>query len=255
MRRQGIHFKEVFFARRVRDSVGSNYFTYNAKKKICNLKDEVKYYLKIGGIVFAEKKKVKGKKICSCAERFKQLNTFGSFVFYCQSDTKLRTITYCRRNSLPGKKLVSGIGVLSSVIPRSDEKSETMITGIKINSDSQSYDRSWMRFDGQKVFFELAENFDYNQYIGVSELNPNRKSFVGIYITENTSLLMVDETKEHLFDNLIIGRAYTLFQEEAFIICEETNFLFKFYDVEESESLTQNQKCIPNRSLCFRPEI
>jgi hypothetical protein len=247
MRRQGIHFKEVFFARRVRDSVDGNYFTYNVKKKICNPKDEVKYYLKIGGIVFAEKKKVKGKKICSCAERFKDFNTFGSFVFYCENDTKLRTITYCRRNGLPEKKLVSGIGVLNSVIPRSDGKSETMITGIKINSDSESYDRSWTRFDGllagkeHKGFFELVENFDYNQYIGVSELNPNRKSFVGIYITENTSLLMVDETKEHLFNDLIRGRVYTLFQEGALIICEETDFLFKFYDVEESESLTQNQ--------------
>ncbi len=50
MRRQGIHFKEVFFARRVRDSVDGNYFTYNVKKKICNPKDEVRYYLKIGGI-------------------------------------------------------------------------------------------------------------------------------------------------------------------------------------------------------------
>ncbi len=52
---------------------------------------------------------------------------------------------------------------------------------------------------------------------------------------------MVDETKEHLFNDLIRGRVYTLFQEGALIICEETNFLFKFYDVEEGESLTQNQ--------------
>jgi hypothetical protein len=234
--------KQVFYAKRVRDTVDGNYFVISRKPVICNGSDLQKFCLKIGGLIYARKKKIPGKRISSCAERFKELDTFGSYVYYCSTDLKLRCVTYVRKTGFPDNKVVSGIGVLNNVIPRFDGRNQNLITIMRIDT-YMTADRRWTKFDGKANdgnlgYHELNVDFDFGPVIGI--LNLFRRRYFGIYVTENTSLLMIDETRHNVFNDLIRNRVYTLFQSGAFIFVELSMY-YKFYYLEESESFEPYQ--------------
>jgi hypothetical protein len=234
--------KQVFYAKRVEDTVDGNYFVISRKPIICNGSDRKKFSLKIGGLIYARKKKIPGKRISSCAERFKELDTFGSYVYYCSTDLKLRCVTYVRKSGFPDKKVVSGIGVLNNVIPRYDGTNQKLITIMKIDMNMTA-DRRWTKFDGKTNGENLGYhelNVDFNFGPVIEELDRIQKRYFGIYVTENTSLLMIDETRHNVFNDLIRNRVYTLFQSGAFIFIELYMY-YKFYYLEESQSFEPDQ--------------
>lgn len=97
MREKGIDYKEVHYLVRVRDSVEGSHFLLTHKRTVCNPKGRVKFYLKVGGIAFMQSKKVEGRKKSMIAANVKVSLYFGSYLLYTARDSKLRTITYCRK--------------------------------------------------------------------------------------------------------------------------------------------------------------
>ncbi len=62
----------------------------------------------------------------------------------------------------------------------------------------------------------------------------NGYNLLGIYVTDNTSLVMIDATNNHLFNDLFknydYNYNYTVFQSGALIVVE-MRYYFKFYDI------------------------
>ncbi len=103
--------------------------------------------------------------------------------------------------------------------------------------------RRWTKFDGEANDENLGYhelNVDFNFGPVIENLNSIQKRFFGIYVTENTSLLMIDETKHNVFNDLTRNRVYTLFQSGAFIFIELFMY-YKFYYLEESQSFKSFQ--------------
>jgi hypothetical protein len=253
MESKGIDHKQVFYVKRVRDTVDGNYFVYSQSKVICNPTERLKFYLKVGGIVFAEKKKVPGSQVSTCAERFKESDYFGTYLYYSITDLKLRTVTTARRIGLPDKKLVSGVGTLHSVIPRYDGGfgHHPILTCSMRIDDGNRDSRKWTKFDGKKNehngFYEINENVDLIDFQRIADNNIGH-SLLGIYVTDNTSLMMIDATSHHLFNDLLRDYNYTVFQSGALIVVQN-RFYFKFYDIEESEMYTKEEFLQKKREL------
>jgi hypothetical protein len=233
MEEKGLNHKEVYYGIRHKDMRNGSYFTYSCEKVVCNPNERYKFYLKIGGIVYAPSKKVEGRKKSMIQEKIKESEYFGSYLVYSGADRKLKAITYCRKRGWPQQKLVSGLSMINSVIPRIDGRRGHLIIGLSINGSENFSTTRWTLYDRPK-----------SQHYGISEipeydclLNTLRTyKLVGIYVSQNTSLLMIDETEimSHIYNDLFKYRNYTVVQEGGFLLIE-ADFFCKFLDIEESQ--------------------
>ena len=238
-RKTGIDDKMVFFVRRYSEPVFGSYFEYRVDKEVCNPNDPFKFYLKVGGITYLPKKQTNGKKFKSSAEKLLESQYFGSYVFYGQTDRKLRCLLYARRTLLPGEKLLGTSAPLHNIIPRPEGlRKNALVTGIKIQNSYMS-NRRWTRYDliskqDHKGFFEIYEKDNLNQLFSGTPIEEEVSPRVGIYVPANTSLLMVDSPRQNLYVDYCRGFVYTLFQEGSFI-CTDRPFTLVFYDEDEAE--------------------
>jgi hypothetical protein len=69
-----------------------------------------------------------------------------------------------------------------------------------------------------------------------------------IYVTDNTSLMVIDAKNNHLFNDLLKNYNFTVFQSIALIVVQMRSY-FKFYDIEESELCLKEEFLEKKREL------
>lgn len=242
---RGIDDKRVFFVQRTPNAVTGSYFEYKTEKVICNPSEVFHFYLKIGAITYLPRKEVPGKKISTSAERIKDSKYYGSYLYYGQSDQKIRCILYAKRKLLPEEKLISQPSCLNSVIPRyCGQRRGTVVVGMKV-VESVSSDRLWSRYDNKTNirrnhpgFWEITGTTDLRNIFAILPNARFGRTPTGpdtlLYIGANTSLIMVDTARAHLYLDYAREFVYTLFQEGG-VVCFNRKFTYSFYDEEESE--------------------
>jgi hypothetical protein len=236
MEEKGLNHKEVYYGIRHKDVRNGSYFTYSCEKTVCNPNERHKFYLKIGGIVYAPSKKVEGRKKSMIQEKIKESDYFGSYLVYSGADRKLRAITYCRKRGWPQQKLVSGLSMINSVIPRIEGRRGHLIIGLSIDGSENISARRWTLYDKAKSqHYGISEIPEYYSLINTLPRAHRSHKLVGIYVSQNTSLLMIDETEmSHIYNDLFKYRNYTVVQEGGFLLIE-AEFFCKFLDIEESK--------------------
>lgn len=238
-----IYEKRQYFVKRFADKLNGSHFEFLLQKEICNSYEENRFYLKIAGISRLPRKPVPGQKIKTSAEKLKESQYYGSYVYIGDIDRKIRCLLYARKKGWPQQKLVGFPGTLNSVIPRYEGKTGHLIIGMKIK-DSIRSSRKWSKYDDKNNKFESKGLYEMKS---LSEMNYeflNRRIrlnqiVTGIYVSKNTSLLMVDTTQPRLHCDLARNHVYTLFQEGGFVGTKCQTF-FCFYDIEEDEEFDSN---------------
>ena len=247
-----IYDKRQYFVRRFSDKIDGSHFDICDEKVVCNPNERNKFYLKIAGISQLSRKPVPGQKIRTSAEKLKESEFYGSYVYIGDLDRKLRCLLYARKKGWPQQKLVAIPGTLNSVIPRYDGTTGQLIFGMRI-LESRLSDRKWTKYDNKNA------NFEWKGFYEMTDLLEMRTDFLdfrfdsletmtGIYVSKNTSLLMVDTTQPRLHCDLARHYIYTLFQEGGFVAFK-CQLFFCLYDVEEDEELDSNALFAQKRHL------
>ena len=214
------------------------HFVYSEHKIVCNPDENETFYMKLGGIVYLSKKEQAGKKIRKASERITDSDYFGAYIYISDHDKKIRTLLYARRRTYPDSKLVSQPGILHNVIPKycGNDEHHRVLVGMEIDNESAT-NRRWNQFDHEwnNGLSEIKLADLDRKLRDFSSIHPY--NLIGIYVGQNTSLVMVDFSLPNLHSDSNFDCIYTLVQEGGFIYTH-LPFEVRLYDEDEGKPFT-----------------